>query len=371
MRDFLNIIILVGTIQGIITAVLLFRLKVNSLANTLLAWIILLISLACLNLYLLETVTTDSVALNILLVIVPLVVVMPIGPLVYFYVQGIINPSFQLNTIQRKHFYAAVLDFIPYVVAVIFISGRLLNWISLEESDTWDSFLADYNKYIDLPRWISLTIYLWITIKLLKQYNDQNNPVIKGWARQFTIGFMIFASIWFLHLVPYLIPFLSDILLKSVGWYPIYIPLIILVYWLGINGFIISFRNHERTVTSKEIPITVIEDTAQTLKSLMEKEQLFLNPLLKLSDVVLQTSIPQKTISAVLNQHIKKSFNEYVNDYRIEAFKKRLLENKDTSLTITGIAFECGFNSQATFQRVFKMHTKQSPSSFRNAHLKN
>jgi len=39
------------------------------------------------------------------------------------------------------------------------------------------------------------------------------------------------------------------------------------------------------------------------------------------------------------------------------------------NLTIAGIAFECGFNSQATFQRTFKELTGQSPSEFRKTAL--
>jgi AraC-like DNA-binding protein len=90
---------------------------------------------------------------------------------------------------------------------------------------------------------------------------------------------------------------------------------------------------------------------------------MFLDPELTLSHVVKATGIRQKTISAVLNQHAGKSFNEFVNQYRIEELKKRLLKSQ-SHLTITGIAFECGFNSQATFQRTFKQFTGVSPTEF-------
>ena len=101
----------------------------------------------------------------------------------------------------------------------------------------------------------------------------------------------------------------------------------------------------------------------------MKVDKLYLDASLQLKDVVKQTSIPQKTISAVLNQHLNSSFNEYVNNFRIEEFKKKLLSDNLENFTITAIAFECGFNSQATFQRVFKANTNQSPSQFRKTHL--
>lgn len=61
-----------------------------------------------------------------------------------------------------------------------------------------------------------------------------------------------------------------------------------------------------------------------------------------------------------------KSFNEFVNEYRVNAFKQEAMQPKMSHLTIAGIAFECGFNSQATFQRTFKQITGMSPSEFKS-----
>ena len=67
----------------------------------------------------------------------------------------------------------------------------------------------------------------------------------------------------------------------------------------------------------------------------------------------------------MLNQHLQKSFNEFVNYYRVEAIKTKLQDEAANNLTIAGVAMECGFNSQATFQRTFKDLTGMSPSEFR------
>ena len=210
-----------------------------------------------------------------------------------------------------------------------------------------------------------------IKSKLISNHkSDVTNEVFTKWTKNFTLGFTIFSIIWFFHLVPYLIPSLSNILLSNLGWYPVYIPLIILVYWLGINGYIISFKTYKKNSKSLLINDEVVAKTIEILNNLMKDDKLYLNGSLQLKDIVKQTNIPQKTISAVLNQHFNSSFNEFVNTYRIEEFKKRLLSDNKEKFTITGIAFECGFNSQATFQRVFKANTKLSPSQFRKMHLK-
>nr|WP_255486927.1 helix-turn-helix domain-containing protein [Mucilaginibacter sp. SP1R1] len=77
-------------------------------------------------------------------------------------------------------------------------------------------------------------------------------------------------------------------------------------------------------------------------------------------------NIPAKTISALLNNHLHQSFNQWVNSYRVAAFKQRLADANSSHLTLAGIALECGFNSQATFQRIFKQFTGKVPSEYRD-----
>jgi AraC-like DNA-binding protein len=97
----------------------------------------------------------------------------------------------------------------------------------------------------------------------------------------------------------------------------------------------------------------------------MESDALYLKPELSLNLLAQYTGIPSKTISAVLNQHLNTSFNEFVNEYRVRAFKQKLCTDAVKHLTIAGIAAECGFSSQATFQRSFKQLTGLSPSEFK------
>ncbi len=70
-------------------------------------------------------------------------------------------------------------------------------------------------------------------------------------------------------------------------------------------------------------------------------------------------------VSKVINRLSGKNFNRYVNHYRVEEAKERLLKEPTT---ITVIAFEVGFNSIASFNRVFKEETGVSPTEFREAY---
>lgn len=106
------------------------------------------------------------------------------------------------------------------------------------------------------------------------------------------------------------------------------------------------------------------DKTIISLRSAMEKDKLYLNPVLTVAMVADHTGVPTKNISAILNRHLKKSFNEFVNEYRVNAIRQRLLNGETRELTIAGLAYEEGFNSLPTFQRAFKSVTGQTPSEF-------
>ena len=58
------------------------------------------------------------------------------------------------------------------------------------------------------------------------------------------------------------------------------------------------------------------------------------------------------------------NFNDFINNYRIEAVKENLKKGEHKKTTLLGIAFDCGFNSKATFNRAFKKSTGLSPKDY-------
>jgi AraC-like DNA-binding protein len=74
-------------------------------------------------------------------------------------------------------------------------------------------------------------------------------------------------------------------------------------------------------------------------------------------------------LSEIINTEFKKNFNDFVNGYRVKAFKTMLKNGKHKQLSLLGVAFECGFNSKATFNRVFKKLTNLSPTQYLNSEI--
>jgi hypothetical protein len=121
----LKTIVLLGAFQGLIVSGLLRasgrrhpgqavsgdRHSEEAVSRRLLAAFIFWIALACLNIYLLhEPFWTDTMTGRILGAVVPLIVVMPLGPLIYFYVRSCEEPDFRLTRRYRPHFYPVIVD---------------------------------------------------------------------------------------------------------------------------------------------------------------------------------------------------------------------------------------------------------------------
>ena len=364
----LDLILLLGSGQGFILATLLWiNRKGNRLSNRLLAVLIGLLALMSLAVGIPIANRWVSFALDML----PLIVAMPLGPLIYFYTKSVLDPTFRIGRTERVHFYPVVLDLGSKFIGWIFVGGMLLGFFREQDGPAWGHIMNEYDTYADIPRWLSVTIYLILTRHYLTHHQRVGNAEIPGnphWLWQFVNAFLIFQLIWFIHLVPSIIPALRGPLLDKFGWYPIYIPIAVMIYWLGLKGYLHARNSpvnvENRKVSAASIPAETVEKVVELLASAMQTDKLYLDPELTIEKLGRHLQLPPKTVSFVLNQHLQKSFNTFVNEHRIEAVKRQLINPANEHLTLTGIAFECGFNSQATFQRAFRQMTGVSPKEY-------
>lgn len=101
-----------------------------------------------------------------------------------------------------------------------------------------------------------------------------------------------------------------------------------------------------------------------TLLAYMESERPYLDPDLSLNDLARRLKTNTSILSPVINVGTGKNFNDFVNQYRVDAFKRQALDPANGHLSLLGIALDCGFNSKATFNRAFRKLTGQSPREF-------
>lgn len=358
-----NLVILLGALQGFIFCILLFSSARRRAANRYLAWLLLLASMASLKLWMAMKGWFNIPPMGLVDALVPMIVAMPLGPLIYFYVKSSLHADFRFRRRDRVHFYPVIIDLVPQLTALLFV-GLVLTRAIKNHPGPWGLFIDDYNVYADIPRWISISIYVWLSAREIRTARTSGRRFVPNkWLRQLIRVFLVFQGIWLLYLVPYVIPKYTDFMIGHFDWYPVYVPLAVLIYYLGIKGYIVS----ETAKASPNPPVLdrdLAEQTLRTLKTAMEKERLYLDPELTVATMAEHTSLPQKQISATLNQHLQKSFNEFVNEYRVGAIRERLSNGDAGNLTIAAVAYEGGFNSLPTFQRAFKTITGKTPREF-------
>lgn len=163
--------------------------------------------------------------------------------------------------------------------------------------------------------------------------------------------------------------------LVSTGWLPIYCAGGSLVFsFVLYANFLIVFNKKEQQVpvkgpnnrySNKKISEERADNFVSRLEKLMNAEELYKNPNLKLSDLASSMNISTHQLSQLLNDNLGKSFSTYINEYRIgEACGK--IEN-GTYLKIEEIGYEVGFNSKSTFFSTFKKIKNTTPLLYKQS----
>ncbi|NVK55502.1 MAG: AraC family transcriptional regulator [Alteromonadaceae bacterium] len=96
----------------------------------------------------------------------------------------------------------------------------------------------------------------------------------------------------------------------------------------------------------------------------IQKEKWFLQLRLTLADISELTGLQTREISRAINTVTHKSFNEYINDYRVQHVCQAL--DKQTSMSLTQLYTDAGFSSKASFNKVFKENMGVTPSQYKS-----
>jgi AraC-like DNA-binding protein len=147
-------------------------------------------------------------------------------------------------------------------------------------------------------------------------------------------------------------------------------------YQLTKNWFLNKYRIKEIQESAGKNKNTVpYQDTVlltdQEAKALEEdimnqlgNEEIYLNPDLTLRDLAESVGSTEKKVSYLINQNLNTNFYELINKYRVEKFKVEVAKAENRSLSIVGLALNCGFPSKSSFYRAFKAQVALSPSEY-------
>jgi AraC-like DNA-binding protein len=361
--SWINILILFGAFQAFVFCIVLLFQR-NFTAKFLAAFVFVFAFNG------LETFNWSSGLNHFFFDVTPFIIIFAGGPALYLYIKSLLSPHipiykkeifghFSLFLFQLTTRLLLVGNHLLFVYKIVDSETDLINLLSF----TWSK--AEVMSMLVFSAYVIAAVRLYMKLSstsTLSPAGKLKNRLEWHWVRSLLIWSGIIACCWWLTLLsPFFLPI-------ETNYYPIELLLVAFTYWLVLNGYhkTKSIRLQKRE--ADYIPVMNSDDAQRHLKSLlsaMESRKLFLDPKLSLSKLSEETKVPIKAISVVLNQHQGSNFNDFVNSYRIREVCSKLSDPTTSErFTISGIAFECGFNSQATFQRVFKNSMGVSPREY-------
>ena len=278
----------------------------------------------------------------------PLQFLLALGPLLYFYVRKITHPEYQFR---RKD----LLHFSPLLLEQAILAGQQLNPV------------------LQLLIFTSIITYLHLCHKLIQNFYRRLQPVLMDrsllefrWLRRL-LGAT--AVLWFLWLFCAAVDYFGY--RNQLGiqvYYPFYIFFVVIIIWTAAAAFL----KPQAAVTAQTVaplkPPVPAEWRAKgvRLKKAMEANLYYQDPELSLSSLADKLGLPPHELSRIINTALKKSFNDFINEYRVMEAARKMQDPACDHITLLGIAFESGFNSKTTFNRIFKQMTGKSPTEYKN-----
>ena len=145
------------------------------------------------------------------------------------------------------------------------------------------------------------------------------------------------------------------------------------IHYMGFEGFRRKDHWLSMPAVSKESPTAGVlspeecSALAQRAGEYMMEQELYRRPELKIQELAAALDVPVHHLSQALNQGAGHNFFDFVNGYRVDFVKERLLAGDLEQVTLAAIAERAGFNSQTSFYRIFKKHTGMTPRNFLRA----
>lgn len=171
------------------------------------------------------------------------------------------------------------------------------------------------------------------------------------------------------------------------GWYWLNLIRAFLLYYISVTGWAFAHKSEvqyhllqtrklqleqlapapeaKESTRTELIPADELARRREHLAQYFTQQKPWLDPELTLSQLATNLNLNTTVLSYVINTGFGKNFNDLINAYRVEEVKNKMSDPAYAHLSLLGIAFSCGFNSKATFNRAFKKATGMAPSMYK------
>jgi len=120
------------------------------------------------------------------------------------------------------------------------------------------------------------------------------------------------------------------------------------------------------SISSKRNRLTdnQIEDLKEKINLLINDKLLYKESDLTLKGLAEKLDSTSNDVSWFLNHVYGKSFYDFLNQLRVNAFQEKIRNNEHQNRTLLALAMDVGFKSKSTFNKAFKDHLKITPKDF-------
>lgn len=287
------------------------------------------------------------------------------GPILYLYVDQLQQKK-AVKLINSK----TVLHFLPFMLHLFYLLPYYFSSASYKLAAMKKAYLFSWANFIgNWGQVISLIVYA-VLIYRVTHHKKQRNQAL----HTITLLFLVFA----LSFASYYIMVYGFKYVKIYDYY-ISVSMAITIYWVGYIGFIKPETLQMVKTQPQPVPAPKYQNSGlakhhaehllEKLRKLMQTEQLYLNPELKMKEVAEKMGISSHHLSQILNDQAGQNYADFVNSYRIQAARQKLSNPQTAHEKIIAIAYDVGFNTKASFNAHFKKQTGMSPSAYKKQAL--
>lgn len=305
-----------------------------------------------------------------------------IGPLVFFYVRALLEKRSGLSKRDLWHFISPLICLI-YLTPFYFSSSEY----------KLDYLLAAYRSYptewhvrtlLLMAQALAYLIFILVAIPALRMRKEDAkaakvDPSELFWARDWVGIFTIICMVGMLRYAfdysvqtNLIVPLFFSVFIYLAVYQKLRRPEPSLSTELTVGHDAAATASTDISATKKYEKSTLTKDRAdryvRRLLETMEKEKLYLDSDLTLQKLAQRLSIPPHHLSQIINERLNQNFFDFINSYRVEEAKKRLIDPSEKHFSIIAIAGEVGFNSKSAFNAVFKKYVNMTPSEWRKTY---
>jgi len=300
-----------------------------------------------------------------------------VGPLLYLYVKSVTTSGFKLIRIHIYHFVPQII-YILYKFWLISYDASQPGFAETQNGVMMESVDVQYvSPFYSLFTNVQMVLYLGFTVQIFVKYRTK---IKQFYSNTFKLELNWLASFLAIYILLYIYNILQTVINISIfemswiqRWWFHFVSCLAIIY-IGVKGYFtktekltdLEFNNVTALspVINRSHELPSYENEIKKLNEYIENKKPYLNPEMSLKLMANGLNLSSSQLSEIINNGFGVNFNDFINKYRVEEMKRSLHNGDHKSLSLVAVAFDCGFNSKATFNRVFKKLVGMSPTEY-------